>query len=200
MRKAGITDFERFAREALERIPDLPISIEVFADRFPEMEEQARKISAWGPNVFVKVPITDTRGNPALPLIRRLTAAGIRLNVTAILTLDQVRGVTANLASDVPAIVSVFAGRIADTGRDPMPTMRAAAAAVAGLPRAMLLWASSREVLNVFQAEACGCHIITVTPDILKKLGAMHGVDLDALSLETVRMFDQDAKAAGFTL
>ena len=200
MRKAGLTDYEAFAKQALEAIPDRPISFEVFADEFGEMERQARKIATWGEHVFVKIPITDPRGASSLPLIGRLAKAGVKLNLTAILTLDQVRGVAEHLNPDVPAVVSVFAGRIADTGVDPEPIMRASAALLAHLPKAQLLWASSREVLNVFQAEACGCQIITVTPDILKKLATMHGKDLAELSLDTVKMFDADAKAAGFKL
>lgn len=200
MRKAGINDYEAFARQALEAIPDRPISFEVFADEFDEMERQARKISAWGPQVFVKIPITNTLGEPSLPLIRRLAEAGVQLNLTAILTVSQVRGVAECLKAEVPAVVSVFAGRIADTGRDPEPIMQASKALLEGLPKAQLLWASSREVLNIFQAEACGCDIITVTPDILKKLAAMRGKDLTGLSMDTVKMFDADAKAAGFRL
>lgn len=200
MRKAGLTDYEAFAKAALAAIPDRPISFEVFADEFGEMERQARKIATWGDHVFVKIPITDPKGNSSLPLIGRLAKAGVKLNLTALLTLEQVRGVADQLNPDVPAVVSVFAGRIADTGVDPEPVMRASAAMLAHLPKAQLLWASSREVLNIFQAQACGCHIITVTPDILKKVAAMHGKDLTELSLDTVKMFDADAKAAGFTL
>lgn len=200
MRKAGLTDYEAFAKAALAAIPDRPISFEVFADEFGEMERQARKIATWGAHVFVKIPITDPKGNSSLPLIGRLAKAGVKLNLTALLTLEQVRGVAEQLNPDVPAVVSVFAGRIADTGVDPEPVMRASAAMLAHLPKAQLLWASSREVLNIFQAQACGCHIITVTPDILKKVAAMHGKDLTELSLDTVKMFDADAKAAGFTL
>lgn len=200
MRKAGLTDYEAFAKAALAAIPDRPISFEVFADEFGEMERQARKIATWGAHVFVKIPITDPKGNSSLPLIGRLAKAGVKLNLTALLTLEQVRGVAEQLNPDVPAVVSVFAGRIADTGVDPEPVMRASAELLAHLPKAQLLWASSREVLNIFQAQACGCHIITVTPDILKKVAAMHGKDLTELSLDTVKMFDADAKAAGFTL
>jgi transaldolase len=199
MRKAGITDYAGFAREALAAIPDLPICFEVFADEFPAMERQARLIGSWGANVFVKIPITNTRGESSLPLIQRLADAGVQLNVTAILTLDQVAGVAKVLCRDLPAIVSVFAGRIADTGRDPQATIRRSVALLAGLPKASLLWASTRELLNIFEAQACGCHIITVTTDILKKL-SMEGMALDELSLDTVRMFHRDACAAGFTL
>lgn len=200
MRKAGLSDYEAFARQALEAIPDRPISFEVFADAFDEMERQARKIAAWGSQVFVKIPITDMKGESSLPLIHRLAEDGVQLNVTAILTVAQVRGVAASLCPGVPAVVSVFAGRIADTGRDPEPIMRASKALLADLPKARLLWASSREVFNIFQADACGCDIITVTSDLLKKLSSMCGKNLEELSLDTVRMFDADAKAAGFKL
>jgi transaldolase len=199
MRHAGIKDYEEFARKTLEATGDFPISFEVFADEFDEMERQARLIATWGAAVFVKIPITNTRGESSIPLIARLSAAGVRLNVTAILTLAQVREVVDVIDSEVPAIVSVFAGRIADTGRDPVPLMREAAEIVARKPKAQLLWASPRELLNIFQAEECGCHIITVTPDLLRKL-AMVGKPLDELSLDTVKMFYNDAKAAGYTL
>ncbi len=199
MRKSGITDYEGFARQALEATAGMPISFEVFADEFDEMERQARLIATWGEAVYVKIPITNTRGESSVPLIRRLSAAGVKLNVTAILTLEQVRDVVDALNPDVPAIVSVFAGRIADTGRDPVPLMREAAEIVSKRPKAELLWASPRELLNIFQAEECGCHIITVTPDILKKL-SMVGKPLDDLSLDTVKMFFNDAAAAGFKL
>ena len=200
MRKAGISDYEIFAKQVLEAIPDRPISFEVFADEFGEMERQARKIAEWGPLVYVKIPITDTKGESSLPLVHRLTEAGVKLNITAILTVAQVRDLAGQLNADVPVVVSVFAGRIADTGRDPEPIMRASKSLLEGLPKAQLLWASSREVLNIFQAEACGCDIITVMPDILKKLATMRGKDLSELSLDTVRMFDTDAAAAGFKL
>ena len=199
MRKSGITDYEVFAREALEATAGMPISFEVFADEFDEMERQATLIATWGEAVYVKIPITNTRGESSVPLIRRLSAAGVKLNVTAILTLQQVSDVVDALDANVPAIVSVFAGRIADTGRDPVPLMRDAAEIVGRKPKAELLWASPRELLNIFQAEECGCHIITVTPDILKKL-AMVGKSLDELSLDTVKMFFNDAAAAGFRL
>ena len=199
MRKSGVSDYETFAREALRAVGGLPISFEVFADEFEEMERQARLISTWGEGVFVKIPITNTRRESSVDLIRRLSNAGVKLNITAILTLDQVRCVVDALHADIPAIVSVFAGRIADTGRDPVPLMREAAAIVAKKPKARLLWASPRELLNIFQADAAGCHIITVTPDILKKL-AMVGKSLDDLSLDTVKMFFNDAAAAGFRL
>jgi transaldolase len=199
MRKSGVADYEVFAREALRAVSGLPISFEVFADEFDEMERQARRITTWGEGVYVKIPITNTRKESSIPLIRRLSAAGIKLNITAILTLDQVRCVVEALDASVPAIVSVFAGRIADTGRDPVPLMTEAARMVRKKPKAQLLWASPRELLNIFQADACGCHIITVTPDILKKL-SMVGKSLDELSLDTVKMFYTDAAAAGFRL
>ena len=199
MRKSGITDYEAFARQALEATGGMPISFEVFADEFDEMERQARLIATWGEAVYVKIPVTNTRGESSVDLIRRLSAAGVKLNVTAILTLEQVRDVVDALDAGVPAIVSVFAGRIADTGRDPVPLMREAAAICAAKPKSQLLWASPRELLNIFQADECGCHIITVTPDILKKL-SMVGKPLDELSLDTVKMFYNDAAAAGFRL
>lgn len=199
MRKSGVSDYESFARQALEATGGMPISFEVFADEFDEMERQAKLIATWGDAVFVKIPITNTRGESAIPLIARLSAAGVKLNITAILTLDQVRAVIDAIDPDVPAIVSVFAGRIADTGVDPVPLMREAAAIVSARAKAQLLWASPRELLNIFQADEVGCHIITVTADILKKL-AMVGKPLDELSLDTVKMFFNDASAAGFRL
>lgn len=199
MRKSGITDYESFAKDALKAVSGMPISFEVFADEFDEMERQAKLIATWGEGVFVKIPITNTRGESAVPLIRRLSKAGVKLNITAILTLKQVRDVVEALDAGVPAIVSVFAGRIADTGRDPVPLMKEAREIVDDKPKAQLLWASPRELLNIIQADECGCHIITVTPDILKKL-AMVGKSLDELSLDTVKMFYQDAAAAGFRL
>ena len=199
MRKSGVSDYETFAREALAATGGMPISFEVFADEFAEMERQARLISGWGEAVFVKIPITNTRGESSIDLITRLSAAGVKLNVTAILTLDQVHDVVGALDPETPAIVSVFAGRIADTGRDPIPLMSRAAEMVAKKPNARLLWASPRELLNIFQAEECGCHIITVTPDLLKKL-AMVGKPLDELSLDTVKMFFNDAASAGYRL
>lgn len=199
MRKSGVSDYEAFAREALAATAGMPISFEVFADEFEEMERQAKLISSWGEAVFVKIPITNTKNQSSIGLIRRLSAAGVKLNVTAILTLEQVREVVEALDPDVPAIVSVFAGRIADTGRDPVPVMREAAGIVGTKPKAQLLWASPRELLNIFQADECGCHIITVTPDLLKKL-ALVGKPLDELSLDTVRMFFNDAASAGYRL
>jgi transaldolase len=199
MRKSGVTDYSAFAREALSATGNMPISFEVFADEFDEMERQAKLIATWGDAVYVKIPVTNTRGESSIDLIRRLSAAKVKLNVTAILTLDQVREVVDALDPDTPAIVSVFAGRIADTGVDPVPLMREAAAICAAKPKAQLLWASPRELLNIFQAEECGCHIITVTSDILKKL-SMVGKPLSDLSLDTVKMFYNDAAAAGFRL
>lgn len=199
MRKAGVTDYRAFAREVLSKIPDRPISFEVFSDDFAEMERQAREIASWGANVNVKIPVTNTQGEPAYPLIKTLAKAGIQLNVTAVFTLAQVRDTVASLDPKVPAFVSVFAGRIADTGRDPMPLMAAAHALVHTLPRAELIWASPRELLNVFHADAVGCDIITVTNDVLAKLGNV-GKDLAQFSLETVQMFRTDAVKAGYAL
>jgi len=200
MRKAGIADYESFAREVLETIRDKPISFEVFADDFPEMRRQALKIRSWQDNVYVKIPITNTRGDSALPLVRELTREGVKINVTAMLTLAQVRGVSEALNPNVPAIVSMFAGRIADTGVDPVPLMRAATALLDELPQAELLWASVREVLNIFQADSCGCDIVTVTHDILEKALKTAGRGLAEMSLDTVKMFAGDAGAAGFRL
>jgi len=199
MRKAGVSDYESFARDILREIRNHPISFEVFADEFSEMERQAHKIASWGKNVFVKVPVTNTRREPALDLICRLSQKGIQLNVTALLALDQVRDVCSALRKDVPAYVSVFAGRIADTGRDPLPLMTAALEYTRMLDRTELIWASPRELLNVFQADAMGCDVITVTGDILKKLSLV-GKDLHQYSLETVAMFYEDAQSSGFTL
>lgn len=199
MRKAGVTEYEKFAKEVLAQIKDLWISFEVFSDDFAEMERQARKIATWGKNIHVKIPVSDTKGNFTGPVIQKLHKDGIPLNVTAILTLEQVKNVAKALQPNVPSIVSVFAGRIADTGVDPIPTMRESARILKPLPKCELLWASSRETLNVIQAEECGCHIITVTPDIIKKLSLL-GKDLNEVSLETVRIFDEDSKKAGFKL
>jgi transaldolase len=200
MRKVGISDYETFARSVLESVTDKPISFEVFSDEFPEMRRQALKIRDWQDNVYVKIPITNTRGESALPLIADLAGEGVKLNVTAILTLEQVRGVVGALKRDVPSVVSVFAGRIADTGVDPIPLMKECLELVSASPLAELLWASVREVLNVFQAAGCGCHIVTVPHDILAKATKLGGMDLAELSLDTVRMFYQDAVAAGFKL
>jgi len=199
MRKAGITDYKGFALDILRSIPDRPISFEVFADEFEEMEIQARKIATWGGNVYVKIPVTNTRREPALDLISKLTHAGVKLNVTALLTLDQVQQVSAALAGGAPACVSVFAGRIADTGRDPVPLMAEAVKIVSSYPHMELIWASPRELLNIFQASEIGCHIITATNDILKKLSLV-GKNLEDYSLETVQMFFQDAERAKFAV
>jgi transaldolase len=200
MRKAGVADYRAFARDVLAEIRDKPISFEVFADDGDGMRRQALDIAAWADNVYVKVPVTNTRGEPCTALMRELAGAGVKLNVTAICTLDQVREVAAALAGGAPAVVSVFAGRIADTGRDPIPLMREALVICREADRRIeLLWASPREVLNVFQAAAIGCDIITVTPDLYAKL-ALGGKELAAFSLETVQMFHRDAAAAGYKL
>ncbi|HET9393756.1 MAG TPA: transaldolase [Candidatus Rubrimentiphilum sp.] len=199
MRKAGIEDFETFARDILSVVPDRPISFEVFADEFDEMERQARWIATWGENVYVKIPVTNTRSESSAPLIGRLSRDGIKLNVTAMMTVDQVREVCGALDSATPACVSIFAGRIADTGRDPIPLMREALQVLAAYPKVELIWASPRELLNVFQADEIGCHIITVTNDILAKL-ALVNKDLTEYSLDTVKMFHRDAQAAGFRI
>ena len=199
MRKAGISDYRAFALQVLKAIPDRPISFEVFSDEFADMERQAREIASWGENVYVKIPVTNTRRESACALIRRLSGSGVKVNVTAILSLDQVRNVTAAVASGAPSCISVFAGRVADTGCDPVPLMTAAVEMLRVAPRAELIWASPRELLNIFQADAIGCHIITVTPDILKKLSLV-GYDLGEYSLDTVKMFYNDATQAGFAL
>ncbi len=199
MRKAGVTDYEAFARKLLKAIPDRPVSLEVFADEFDAMEQQAMAIAAWGKNVNVKIPVTNSRREFSGPLIKKLSAAGVALNVTAVFTLDQVRRVTECLADETPAIVSVFAGRIADTGIDPVPLMTEAVAVLKARPKAELIWASPRELLNIFQADEIGCHIITVTNDILGKLPLV-GKNQDDYSLETVQMFYRDAIAAAFSI
>jgi transaldolase len=199
MHKAGLTDYRAFAKDVLAAIPDRPISFEVFADDFDEMERQAREIATWGEHVYVKVPVTNTRREPSYDLAHRLSHAGVKLNVTAILTLEQVRDVVQALSGGAPSCVSVFAGRIADTGVDPLPIMTASLELLRLAPGAELIWASPRELLNIFQADAIGCHIITVTNDILKKLAGA-GKPLDQFSLETVRMFRDDAVKAGYTL
>ena len=200
MHKAGLKDFEAFARDILQNITAKPLSLEVFSDEFTEMKRQALKINGWAKNVYVKIPVTNTRGESSLPLIKELSNDGVKLNVTAILTLEQVEGVAKALNSKTPAVVSVFAGRIADTGVDPIAIMTGSKKILKDLPQAELLWASVREVLNIFQANDCGCHIVTVTHDILAKAMKMSGVDLGELSLETVKLFANDAKAAGFSL
>ena len=200
MRKAGLTDYESFARDVLKQVKSKPISFEVFSDDFPEMRRQALKMHEWQENVYVKIPVTNTSGESSVPLIEQLASEGVKVNVTALLTPRQVKAVTAALNPDVPAVISVFAGRIADTGVDPLPIMKESLEIVSELPKAELLWASVREVLNVLQAATCCCHIVTVPHDILKKLVTLAGKDLDELSLDTVRMFHQDAVAAGFKL
>jgi len=199
MRVAGVNDYKAFALDVLSIIGERPVSFEVFADDFATMEAQAREIASWGDNVYVKIPVTNTRGDFAGPLIASLSHAGVKLNVTAIMTLEQVKRVGEALSEKVPAVVSVFAGRIADTGRDPVPHMREALAILKARPRAELLWASPRELLNIFQADEIGCPIITATPDVLKKL-ALVGKDLDLYSRETVSMFYRDAEAAGYSI
>lgn len=199
MRKAGLTDYEAFGRKLLAAIPDRPVSLEVFADDFEEMERQALAIASWGKNVNVKIPVTNTKREFAGPLIKKLSAAGVAVNVTAIFTLDQVQRVTDCLHANTPAIVSVFAGRVADTGIDPVPLMAEAVRILKSKPKAELIWASPRELLNVFQADEIGCHIITVTNDIIAKL-ALVGKNQDDYSLETVQMFYRDASAAGYTI
>lgn len=199
MNKAGIKDYEAFAKEILSEIKDKPISLEVFADEFDEMERQAKKISKWGKNVFVKIPITNTKGKSSLKLIENLAIAGVKLNVTAMMTLDQVKEVVPALKKGPASYVSVFAGRIADTGRDPMPIMKQIVDYLKPTPKIELIWASPRELLNVFQADIVGCHIITATNDILKKLSFI-GKDLTEFSLETVKMFYNDAVKAGYKL
>lgn len=199
MRKAGITDYEAFARDILTAIPDRPISFEVFADEFDEMELQAERIATWGDNVYVKIPVTNTRGESAAPLISRLAGRGVKQNVTALMTLDQVKEVTAALAAGPAANISVFAGRIADTGVDPLPLMRQSLEVMRPYPQLELIWASPRELLNIVQASEIGCHIITVTSDILNKLPLI-GKDLNEYSLDTVKMFRNDALASGFGL
>ena len=199
MAKAGITNYMTFAREVLRVVTDKPVSFEVFSDEFDEMEEQAHKLAGLAPNVYVKIPVTNTRREPAFPLIAKLHRERIQLNITAILSLAQVRAVVDALQPDVSAFVSVFAGRIADTGRDPVPLMQEALRICREKSGAELLWASPREPLNLMQAEQMGCHIITVTPDILAKC-TKFGMDLEDLSLDTVKMFYNDAKKSGFAI
>jgi transaldolase len=199
MRKAGITDYEAFAKDILLSIQDRPISFEVFSDDMVEMERQALKIAAWGPNVYVKIPVTNTLGEPTYALQHRLARQKVQLNVTALMTLEQVRRVSEALEDHAPSNISVFAGRIADTGIDPVPLMAEAVSIMHPFPSQQLIWASPRELLNIFHADSVGCHIITVTADVLKKLSLV-GKDLDQYSLETVKMFRDDAVSAGFTL
>ena len=199
MRKAGVPNYEAFATEVLRHIADQPVSFEVFADDEMTMEAQARHIASWGENVYVKIPVTNTKREPMYPLIHRLSHAGVKVNVTALLTVDQVREVAQALRGGAPSFVSVFAGRVADTGRDPVPIMQESLRIVSQNPQSELIWASARELLNVFQADEIGCHIITVTNDILAKLKLV-GKDLEDFSLETVQMFYNDASRAGYTL
>lgn len=199
MRKDGISDYAAFAKDMLDVIDGAPVSFEVFADEFDEMEAQALEIASWGDNVYVKIPITNTRGESSVPLVARLSAQKVQVNVTAMMTLDQVRHVAEALCAETPAVVSVFAGRIADTGLDPVPLMREAVGVLESRPKAELLWASPRELLNIFHADEVGCHIITVTHDLLGKLSGV-GKNLDQFSLETVKMFYDDASAAGYTI
>lgn len=197
MRKSGISDYEKFSRQILEHISDRPISFEVFSDEFAEMEYQARKIASWGKNVYVKIPVTNTRRESSVELVRRLAAEGVRLNVTALMTLEQVSVVSKALEGHAPSYISVFAGRIADTGFDPIPLMKEAVQIMCPYQNQELIWASPRELLNVFHADDIGCHVITVTHDILKKL-TLIGKDLDEFSLDTVKMFYRDAQKAGY--
>lgn len=199
MRKAGISDYERFAKEVLELVPNLPISFEVFSDDFSEMEKQARKIASWGDNVYVKIPVTNTFGESSSALVARLAGAGVKTNVTAMMTTAQVAAVLPGLVNGPAAYVSLFAGRVADSGRDPLPMMREAVEMLRQSPNVELIWASPREVLNLMQADSIGCHVITMTNDLIAKI-ALFGKDLNDYSLETVKMFDTDAKAAGFKL
>jgi transaldolase len=199
MRKAGITDYEGFARKLLGSITDRPVSFEVFADDFPTMISQGRVIASWGKNVNVKVPVMNTKGEFSGAVVRALVAEGVELNVTAVMSPAQVRAIAKLLDPTVPAIVSVFAGRIADTGIDPVPLMRECKEILASRPNAELLWASPRELLNIFQADEAGCHIITVSHELLAKLSLI-GKDLDEYSLETVQMFHRDAAASGFEI
>lgn len=199
MKKAGVRNYEEFAKAALKAIPDLPISFEVFSDDLPSMEREARKIGGWGDNVYIKIPVTTTKGESTASLVKKLSDDGLKLNVTAILAVNQVKMVFKALSPDTPSIVSVFAGRIADTGVDPMPIMKESVMILRSNPKAELLWASTRELLNLIQAETCGCHIITITNDILKKVPQI-GKDLNQLSLETVQMFYSDAQSAGYKI
>ena len=200
MRKAGVTEFEAFARDILQGITVKPVSFEVFSDEFSEMKRQGLKINSWAKNVYVKIPITNTRDESSLPLIHELSNEGVKLNITAMLTPEQVAGVAKALHPQSPAFISVFAGRIADTGVDPVPLMLECKKILTGMPKAELLWASVREVLNIFQANDCGCEIVTVPHDVLNKALKLAGKDLKELSLDTVKMFAADAKGAGFSL
>ena len=199
MKKAGITDYRAFCKDILTSINDKPLSFEVFSDDFAEMERQALEIASWGDNVYVKIPITNTKQETCYALVEKLANQKVKLNVTALMTLDQVRNVVASLDPNIPSYVSIFAGRVADTGHDPVPLMTTAVEILKTAPAAELIWASPRELLNIFQADEIGCHVITVTNDILKKLSLV-GYDLNEYSLDTVKMFYADAVAAGFKL
>jgi len=199
MRKAGVSDYAGFAKEILAAIREKPVSFEVFSDDFAEMERQARIIASWAPNVYVKIPITNTKSASSFGVVKKLAADGIKLNITAVLTLAQVKNIVLALTANTPAIISVFAGRIADTGTDPVPIMKEAKALLAGHPNIELLWASPRELLNIYDADSAGADIITVTSDILKKLDKI-GYDHTMLSLDTVKMFYEDGRAAGYSL
>ncbi|HEY5220729.1 MAG TPA: transaldolase [Candidatus Paceibacterota bacterium] len=199
MRKAGVTDYAGFAKEVLAEVKNKPISFEVFSDDFSEMERQAHIIDSWGDNVYVKIPITNTKGAPSLELIQKLAASGVKLNVTAILTIEQVKSVLPALRKDIPAIISVFAGRVADTGVDPIPLMEQSAKLLKPFPAYELLWASTRELFNIYQAEFAGAKIITVPADILKKTVQI-GIDHHELSIQTVKMFYEDGQKVGYTL
>jgi len=199
MKKSGVIHYEQFAKDVIKAIPNMPISFEIFSDDLSHMEQEARIIAQWGKNVYVKIPVTTTKGESTTPIIKKLSGDGLKLNITALLTVKQVSEVTTVLSSKTPSIISIFAGRIADTGQSPIPIMRDAYKIIKPKQSIELLWASTREILNIFQAETCGCHIITVTPDILKKLSNI-GKDLTQLSLETVQMFYNDAKSAGYKI
>ncbi len=199
MKKAGIADYRAFARDILATIREKPISFEVFSDEFDEMERQALDIASWGANVYVKIPITNTRGESSVPLVGRLSRAGVKVNVTAMMTAAQVRSVVPGLREGPGSYVSVFAGRIADAGTDPLPVMKEAMEAIRTSPMIELIWASPRELFNLVQADGIGCHVITMTNDLIKKIPLI-GKNLDQFSLETVRMFYNDARAAGFSL
>ncbi len=199
MRKSRVADYKAFALEVLKLVPDRPISFEVFSDDFKEMERQALEIASWGKNVYVKIPVTNTRREFSGPLVRELSENGVQVNVTALMTNQQVNEVLKSLSKNTPSFLSVFAGRIADTGRDPVPIMKEAVMSMRSHPQAELIWASPRELLNIFQADAIGCHVITATADVISKL-ALVGKDLDQFSLETVQMFHRDAMTAQFTI
>ena len=199
MRSAGVKEYETFAREILDIVRDRPISFEVLADDFAEMEQQARKLAGWAENVYVKIPVTNTRRQSSMELVSVLAQSGVKINVTAVLTVEQVRAAAAALAGKTPAIISVFAGRIADTGRDPIPVIQRSLEIISAHPNIELIWASPRELLNIFHANDAGCHIITLTDGILSKLNAV-GKNLDEFSLETVKMFYQDATRSGYKL